>query len=262
MWTYNNMYKWYTKKGKVRDPLHEIVYAIVYDAKKPKQKDVGKLEPFIKRNITYVGESPLLNENLFPNNLYLVYDDNKSEKQWLYFVSPRIKEGITLPDHFTFCYDKSDVKNPCHFHSTTYDINTIENDTSFRHVKDYFPDKLETYDNIIKNPLHRSKRDFIIQLMDYPRKVSGGTKKRNKQSEAARNITNQRFCHMWFDNKIKSMTAFGICQNDKIYFTVKVTTNERLINNRIFTPYSFVCNVGDDYEGKLQDHMSNLSLFL
>jgi hypothetical protein len=238
-WTYQAMYKWYTKQGKIRNTNHEIVYAIIYDAKKPAKKLVGKVEPFIKRNIIYVGESPLQDKSLYPNDLYLVYDDNASGKQWLYFVYPTTKNAITFGNHLSFCYDKTDKNKPCHFHSTTYDCQG-PNDFTYRNVKDYFPDKLQLPNddrNIIKHPFHTQQRTFILDLMKCPwMPIKGGATL--KKGQTHRPILNTGFCEIWEEHKIKSMSAIGFRHGEDITFSISIYKG-RTANNRVYDAYIF-----------------------
>lgn len=258
------MYKWYTKQGKMRDSLHEIVYAIIYDSKKPSKKDVGKVEPFIKRNIIYVGESPLQNDEFYPDGLYLVYDDNSNRKQWLYFVNPTNKEGTTFANHMSFCFDKSDKNKACHFHSTKYDCNGID-DYTYRHVKDYFSDKLELPGDevdILKQPFHRQQRTFILDLMKLPwLQVNGGGKRvvtnQKSKHEKHRPIKCTAFCDFWHNNSVKNMTAIGIRHNNTITFSISVFVKGRTVNNRLYKSFVFTCKAEDDYEQLLQEFMSS-----
>lgn len=77
-WSYDEMYKWYTKQHKINDEMTDEIKAIVYESKRPSKKDSTKLEPFIKKNIIWTGLSPLQDDSLFPNKCFLVYDDNKN----------------------------------------------------------------------------------------------------------------------------------------------------------------------------------------
>ena len=157
----------------------------------------------------------------------------------------------------TFCYDKSDKKKPCHFHSTEYYC--IKRKTAieynYNHHKDFFPDKLDSFDNIITNPSNQDLRDFILQIMKHPQKAGGKTKTRNPKTQIARPITNQAFCDLWHEYKIKSIIAFGIVKDNKIHFTIKIVGPGRIVNNRRYTALYFVCDK-DDNERMLQDFLS------
>ncbi len=103
-WSYDIMYDWYTKENKVQN---DDIIAILYDTMKPSNKSKNIVEPFIKRNIKHVGLSRL-------EGIYIIYGDNKSAKQWLYLVKPRVvtcqddaSESFLAANHFSFCYDKS-----------------------------------------------------------------------------------------------------------------------------------------------------------
>jgi hypothetical protein len=87
-WSYDGMYKWFTKQHMLVDSTSNDIIAIVYESKRPSKKNEHMVEPFIKSNIKYVGLAPLQDHGLFKGPLYLVYDGNKSAKQWLYLVKP------------------------------------------------------------------------------------------------------------------------------------------------------------------------------
>ena len=269
-WSYASMYNWYSKQGKIRDSLYETVYAVIYDSKRPSKKDINNVEPFIKRNIIYVGESPLENKYLYPNGLFVVYDDNSSNKQWLYFVYPVTKDcgqnnSITFANHMSFCYDKSDTNKSCHFHSTVYDCQGVD-DYTYRHIKDYFANKLQLpndEESILKHPYHRSQRNFIIEIMKLPWKQIHGSGK-NKTAKRARQIhhaiRNTAFCKFWNSNKVKNMTAIGLRDGDIITFSISVFVQGRTSNNRLYKSFVFSCKISDDYERLLQEFMSSQTL--
>lgn len=122
-WTYDLMYKFYTKQHIINPEDDPEMITIVYESKRPMKKDQSKLEPFVKRNIIHVGRSPVQNDELFPMGLFLVYDDNASGNKFLYFVYPTRTECRTpfiAANHYTFCENKTDKKHPCHFHRTLY----------------------------------------------------------------------------------------------------------------------------------------------
>jgi hypothetical protein len=248
----------------MRDSISETVYTVVYDSKKPNPKNLSSLEPFIKRNIIYVGESPVQDTTKYPNGLYLVYD-GCDKKKWLYFVHPTEKlcgkQIVILADHLSFCYDKSDTKNACHFHSTVYECTTDET-FGQKHIKDFFPDTLilpDQEDTIITNPEHIEKRHVILDIIKYHAKSGGGRKKKQNKPkttpEKARPVTNVDFCRWWDTNAIKNMTAFGFRNGNKITFTIKLIQG-RMYNNRTYKAFSFTCKATDDYEALLQQFMS------
>ena len=254
------MYKWYTKQGQIKDPLYEIIYSVVYDAKKVAKNDRGNLEPFIKRNIIYVGESPV-QDSLFPNGLYLAYDDNISQNKWLYFIYPTHANcDVIFADHMTFVYDKSDKKKPCHFHNTVYKyINVLGKwNYIFNHVKDYIPDKLNlvTDENtIFKN--HANIKHVLMNIINYPAKVTGGSgNKKTKQKMIARPIQNNLFCSLWDEYKIKNITAFGFKLNDEIVFSVKIITKGKIVNSRLYNTVIFKTKSFDNYEFELQEYLA------
>ena len=110
--------------------------------------------------------------------MFLVYDDNTSNKQWLYFVKPCETKCINSNDisflaanHFTFCYDKSDKNKKCHFHSTEYDCKVMNSIPVYRamHRRDFMPDVLnllDDYNSIFTK--HTDDKPYLIKLIEYP----------------------------------------------------------------------------------------------
>jgi hypothetical protein len=262
-WTYESMYNWYTKQGKIKDPLYEIVYSVIYDAKKPSKKD-NNLEPFIKRNIVYVGESPVQDNIIFPNNLYLAYDDNKTNQKWLYFIYPTINTcGIVLGNHLTFVIDKSDKKNPCHFHNTRYLCDYFINKWEYttKYTKDYIPDKLNLsidFTTLFKN--NSGMKNTLLNIIKYPWdiKVGGTNKKPKPEKIKARNITNKSFCKIFEEYKIKNITAFGFKKDNEIIFSIKIITNGRISNKIGYPATIFKTKSLDHYEGEMQEYLANV----
>jgi hypothetical protein len=264
-WTYEDMYKWYTKQGKVKDPLYEIVYSVIYDAKKPSKKDLSKVEPFIKRNIIYVGESPVQDANIFPNNLYIAYDDNLSDKKWLYFIHPKhdICEGndTLFADHLSFVIDSTDKIKPCHFHTTKYYCVSGFTKWEYKtdHVKDHIPDKLNLNDDFTELFKKNSGlKNLIENIMKFPwQNNNGGTRRRNKtiNSQTARNIMNQTFCSLWEEKKIQNITVFGFRLKDEIIFSVKIITKGKLLNSRLYPAIIFKTKVFNEEE--FQEYLAN-----
>jgi hypothetical protein len=76
-WSYDIFYNWYKKQLKYVDEktgVQDPVLAIVYESKRPKKKDIDKLEPFIKPNIKYAGLCPIQDTVNYPNGLYLLME--------------------------------------------------------------------------------------------------------------------------------------------------------------------------------------------
>jgi hypothetical protein len=83
-WDYKMMRSWYIKHANdVEETKNVPIYAIVYESKRPSNSKIGQLEPFVKRNMKWVGLSPIQDRDLFPNNIYTLMDDVNSKKQWL-----------------------------------------------------------------------------------------------------------------------------------------------------------------------------------
>ena len=281
-WTYDAMYKWYTKQDQINEESKSLI-AIVYEAKKPSKKNQHNVEPFVKDNIKFVGLSPIQDKKVIKEDIFLVYDHNKSNKQWLYLVYPTITKctnsdtlSFLAANHFSFCYDKSDKKKQCHFHSTEYLCN-IKYDTPFywdQHTNDYMPDKLHLpndTNNIFKK--HPFNKEFLINFIAHPwhydTKIGGSHKHRNnKDTRIANPIRNSQFCNLWIDNKFKRMTAFGIKDSTKdstkyntgtkYHWTVTFKEPGRHIQGRLIRSYVFTTNEGDDHETVLQQKIVEL----
>ena len=224
----------------------------MYDSHQvPKNKE-NQLEPFIKHNIAFVCNSPLQNNSLFPNGLYVAFDDHA-----LHFIHPKTKHcngiKIALADHMTFSHNKSDKTKSCHFYTTIYD-STSAIDFTHRQIKDFFPATLklpEDSESIIKHPYHAPYKQFILQLLTHP--ITGTKTSAKKSKPTHRPISNQAFFNFWTTNKIKHLTAIGVKEtNNTIRFTIHIHGKGRIYNNRIYDAFSFTCNISDDYEALLQ----------
>jgi hypothetical protein len=269
------MYKWYTKQHKIHDEMTDEVKAIIYESKRPKasKKQSAKLEPFIKKNIIWTGLSPLQDDSLFPNKLYLVYDDNSNNKENLYFVFPKEKRftettNFWAADHFTFLMDVSDKRKPCHFHTTRY----LYDSGLFLtvHVKDFMPDKLFLPDNISDIfKKHQNEKNFLIELISFPWKQlrQGGSKKQNKPQEKARYINNnEAFCNKWQEELVKKAVIFGIKRGDKMCWTATIYKQGRVREAYGYTAMYYetsILNQETDYEIEfqlrfLEDFVSNI----
>lgn len=271
-WTYDSMYKAYSKQHMINNiSTHEPLLIIVYESKKPSQKDATKLEPFIKNNIKYVGLATVQDFRLFPNSIYLAYDDNKSNKQWMYFIFPNInKNGFIAANHFTFCYDKSDKKKPCHFHSTYYTNLERQNNTLYKcdHEKDFMSDTLklpQQEGDIFKK--HKDYKSFLLETIKYPwtsnnLSFTGGTKEKVKVKERkilpkALPIRNPDFCNYWQESGMKRMIAIGTLKNNKYHWNISFREKGRLSESILYDSYHIVTNSGDDHELKIMEHVVN-----
>lgn len=213
-WTYDDMYKWYTKQHMIHDSSDEVL-VIMYDSKKPSKKDAHMLEPFVKRNIKYVGKAPVQDKRLYPNGVFLVYDDNASKKKWLYFVYPTRENNNILANHFTFCHDISDKRKPCHFHSTLYTTVVSVEGTRFRqdHEKDFMSDTLQFPEDegaiFVKHP---ESKPFLLKTIQHPWKSEqvGGGRKPSQIQTPAHHIRNGEFCRQWSEYGVKALMCFGI----------------------------------------------------
>jgi len=206
------------------------------------------------------------NDKLFPNGLYTIIDDNASNKQWLYFVFPLIKKcenkEIIFADHFTFCIDKTDKNNPCHFHSTFYycTMNLKILNYVYQHIKDYFPDELDipkkgNVDNIIVKETHTGYKPVLLDLIRKPWNQNkplyvddgGGKNKTRKYNikPKARPIISVDFSYIWKEHEFKSMQAFGLknVATNKIQWSVSLFRKERERVNQVYTAYNFETDI-------------------
>lgn len=257
-WTYDYMYKWYSKLYDKTDRNQEI-YSYVYESKKPSKKDESKVEPFITRNIVVLEKL-----NYFTNGLYTLIDLNSPIK-WLFFVHPEDKNNILYADHFSFCYEIGDSKKPVHFHSTIY-IPIIEGDQISHftgHRKDYFEDNIDiskTGDvvHIIKNPVHKQYKELLLGLIRRPwtdgKIVGGGKRKINR--EKAREKISDDFCYKWTENKIQNMWAFGIQNRNNIDWSIRIKTGREKIG-QMYVAYHFTTSTEDEklFQNKLAEFL-------
>jgi len=262
------MYKFYTKQHVISDINNDVI-SIVYESKRPCKKDITKLEPFVKHNIVYVGLSPVQDYGLHELGIYLVYDDNANDKQWLYFVCPKREtckdsdNSFLAANHYTFCYDKGDKTKPCHFHSTMYNclFQQISNSLVYKcdHTNDFIPDKITIpIDESLILKKHSHVRKLIVKTMMYPysQEHIGGTKRR-KSKCLARDISNKEFCDLWYRRKIKSMKAFGIKQGDKYHWSIYVKDQSRIIQGRLYDAYYLITDIADKHEEKIQLYLAS-----
>jgi hypothetical protein len=255
----------YTKQDVINEETKDII-AIVYESKKNTQ---NKLEPFIKSNIKYVGISPVQDKETIKEDIFLVYDDNSSNKQWLYFVFPTLvkclpgTQSFLSANHFTFCYDKSDKKKPCHFHSTYYLCvdKLYEIDYTSYHVKDFIPDSLllpNDYNKIFTK--HSKVKDFLIRLIEHPWRLQDAGGKHTSQA-TKRNTTkpsmirNPEFCTLWQSKKFKGMTAFGIKKGTSYHWTIEFKHQGRYKPGVVYKAFAIITNANDDHETVLMQKL-------
>ena len=181
-WTYDAMYNWYTKQGKMKNSSQDTLSAIIYNSCKVSKTQ--KLEPFIKPHIKYVGKCPYQDKTIYPNTLFMVYDENKDGRQNLYFVHPThtqcADKSVVMANHLSFLYDKYDQKNHCHFHSTGYACINIGSTISyvFKHFPDHFPSELTFPDDqatIIKRSEHQSIKPFLLKIIKHSEDTNANT---------------------------------------------------------------------------------------
>ena len=256
-WTYDYMYKWYVKLYEKNENKQDI-YAFVYETKKPSKKDKSKVEPFITRNITVVEK---LDIALFKRGLYTLID-LKSPIRWIFFVHPEEKSVGThtglYADHYSFCYQKSDLKKPIHFHSTIY-IPQIIDDRLIHysgHNNDYFGDNIDIPRNgdvkeIIKNNIHQPKKQLLLDIIRRPWNdgIVGAAKKANtnKDKSKARPILSEEFCNKWIQKNIQALWAFGLREKDGIIWSIRIKTG-REKQGIIYPAYYFTTSTEDELE--------------
>ena len=264
------MYDRYVKYSKVVDESSDII-AVVYESKKPAKKDQSKLEPFIKQNIIHVGLAPIQDKLLYPNGLYTAFDDKKSDKRWLFFVSPSLVKctdndhAFLAANHYTFCLDQSDKDKECHFHSTKYYCMLNDEVISYKtnHEKDFFSDKLLLPSDETKILKHHygATKDSIVKLMKFPYLLniqSGGARRKSTTKQVARPITNIDFCSLWSRCGFKGMRAFGVRKNKRIHWTVCLIEKGRHARGVLQNAFAFDTSADEeDHEVKLQEIMAD-----
>lgn len=271
-WTWNAFHSWVlfflnAKKQPTPmeryDPLDPVI-AIVYEAQRPKKKDMTRLEPFIKPNIRFIGTSPLQDAALFPNGIFPLGDREK----WLFLVFPTTVPGTTLPvaNHFTFVLDKNDTKKPCHFHSTFYIQPSLGNKTMPSHwrdihTNDYFPDAFSlpdtgTTDAILHQPVHEPYKPFLLDWMRLP--WSQGVKKKTHEPREThggaqghpqqRPMVSQRFAMLWLERAFRRMVAFGMrdLYTGHIRWSVRFVRKGRRPMGRMEMAYVFTTPTEDE----------------
>lgn len=216
-WTYDAWYRWYRKRlGD--DALHII--GAVYEARRPKKKDLASLEPFLKRHMAYAGSAPVQNRESFPEGLYTLIEAEPTARKWVFFVFPQWVERVLVGNHLTFVVELNDKKKGCHFHSTYYTC-TQPTPGMFSwldpHYKDYFPTSLQLpRRGLLHNPVHQGYRETILSLMrepwrngESPSRSAGGAKRRSSDPPALP-IRSQAFSAIWLDRGYRQMVAIGI----------------------------------------------------
>lgn len=273
VWDYNTMRSWYIKHAKYVEETKNIpIYAIIYESKRPSNSKLGKLEPFVKPNMKWVGLSPIQDRTLFPEKLYTLMDDAESKRRWMFLVYPHEKrciDGSTeiFGDHLSFCIDHYDKKNPCHFHSTYYTCNVNAGDTIYGDggVPDYMPRgpaslKKDQNGGILLGDKqvftkHVAARDFLYEFIGYPwtSTASSGGSGKNKTSsikDVVRPISTDafhgEFCGKWLAKELKGMRAFGIVRNDRVHWSVSVLFKGRRKLGRIYRGIHFITRVHPD----------------
>ena len=282
-WSYDIFYNWYKKQLKYVDEktgVQDPVLAIVYESKRPKKKDIDKLEPFIKPNIKYAGLCPIQDTVNYPNGLYLLMEVEPGIKKYMFAVFPTISEcpsPTIVGNHLTFVIDINDTKTPCHFHSTYYTCQKIGTVYTWLdpHYKDYFPMTLElpkqgyneVTESVIKHPINQQHKQTILDIMRYPWKsgtsASGGGKSRKTQLLTnthiynANNIQSSAFSTLWLEREYRSMYAMGIVQenSENIQWSVRLVRKGR---DRVQPAYVFVTQTAD--ETLFQNTLANLIL--
>ena len=263
-WTYEYMYKWYAKLYQNSDKTPDI-FAFVYESKKPNKNDESKVEPFITRNITVVEK---LNIPLFKRGLYTLID-LKSPIRWIFFVHPEEKSAgshtALYADHYSFCYEKGDLKKPIHFHSTVY-IPQVMHEQLIHysgHHNDYFEDNIDIprngdVPNIIKNDVHLPIKQFLLGLIRRPwnEGVIGGAKKSkiNKDTLKARPRLSEEFCNKWNERHIQTLWGFGLRNQSGITWSIRIKTGREKHGN-IYRAYHFTTDTEDEreFQNKLAD---------
>lgn len=269
-WTYPTMYQWYLKH---QDRPVDTIHCIMYDSVRS-SADNKDLEPFIKRNIIYIGKCEIQNVEMFPNGLFTVLDDNKKLEMNLHFVFPLYKQckGKQLPlaDHFRFVYNERSVKQKTNFHLTRYvcsEMRPNHYEYLTNHKKDNFPDKLDMprRGDVIglfnKDPIQYYKK-ALIDLIRYPwthdMSGAGRTEPADSQTQPRRPVTSQAFSELWRRAELRRMTAFGFKHADgTIIWSVSFQRKGRTLQNEAYTAYVF--DTATDDERHFQDRLAQLA---
>lgn len=272
-WSYQSMYKWYAKQ---EYPESNEIVAIIYQTQKCK-KDRKILEPFIKQNIVYVGKSLVQNDELFPNGLFVVMDDNKKEEMNLFFVFPESKdfygEQKLVADHFRFLWNETDKRNHCNFHITNYMCKQGGKTKKYLtlHEKNNFPSPLsiprhgDVPSLFSKQESIIPYREPLIDLVRLPWKhdqsidsnKGGGKKHKSHIKIPARPMLVELFSYLWRDAQFKAMFAFGVRNKNGITWSVRFVRKNREKQGQVYTAYVF--DTPDENEENFQKTLYELA---
>jgi hypothetical protein len=275
-WDYDSFYQWYRKTLTYCEPSahgeNTQIYANVYESARPKKKDVGKVEPFLRPNIRYIGKAPTQDASLFPHGLFLLMEDEPKSKKWVFAVFPTLVETTKVANHFTWCFDKADIRNPCHFHSTFYNYTRVGmlNEWTEIHKPDHFPAKVAlpregTDTDIIRQRIHVPYKHALLDVMRWPwihherEPMAGGAKTRSRTSShlQARPISSPAFVELWDTHKLLRLFAFGIRRGNVITWSVALSRPGRRSPNRIEAAFVFDM-AANATEAAFQQHLAEL----
>jgi hypothetical protein len=272
-WSYDVFYSWYKKQiasGPNADPL----LAIVYESKRPSKRDIGKLEPFVRPNIAFVGEAPIQDSELFPRGMYMLLETEPKDRKWMFLVYPTLEtcppNGTNkhlVANHFTFVLNHTDRTNPCHFHRTVYACaGPSGEDPSWvqQHIHDHFPATLHlsrtgTTDAIIHKPANQRFKNAILDIMRFPWTSSspssfvGGVKKR--VGVAHRPIQSAPFAILWLEEEFKELHAIGVRDATGIQWSVSLVRKRK--GRHPWKP-AYVFRTATDNEAVFQDTLAAL----
>lgn len=220
-WTYDAMHAWYGKHDTDAAPP---VAVIVYEAMRPKKKDVGRLEPFVKPNIRYVCEFPFQDRAKFPDGVYMLMEAQPGHRKWLFAVYPTWKEcngaRVLLGDHMTWVVQPNDAQRPCHFHTMNYTCEVRPDgyyEWAVKHRPDHFALALElprvgTVDAIIHSTWNQYYKGLALDIMRHPwlHGAPGSSGGGRKARPTARPILSPAFSRLWQERGYRHMEAIGL----------------------------------------------------
>lgn len=268
-WSYHTMYKWYVKN---QDHPTDKVICIVYKSKKS-SKDKTSWEPFIKRNIVYFGKTHVQQQQLFPNGLYTVIDDNKKHEFNMFFVFPLYETfdhvQVPLANHFRFVFNDRASVNKTNFHLTTYFGRKLPSGNMqylTNHVYNDYPAQLNLpRDGDAPKPFTKSEivyyKPALLDIIRYPwnhDRKSGGGKQKSTIPSPRRHPLSPVFSQMWRRVGFREMTAIGLRQeNGHIIWSVTFKRKGREYENEAYAAYVF--DTPTDDETEFQERLAALA---
>lgn len=214
-----------------------------------------------QRRRIILGLNPLLNQTSSTEGLllsrtmnyfHILMDDNRKNKNWMFFVCPIEEENTKqlVGNHFSFCISKNDAVNACHFHSTFYRRHGA---TIISHSGCLFLERALLI-RLLGTMLIYNTR--IHSLTSF----TGGAKDKTIKAEqglVARPIISQAFADRWNACAFKNMVAIGLPSGTNIKWCVRFQRRGRRPKNRLQNSYVF--DLSDSAtEATFQDTLAHL----